>query len=480
MVYFPPVDYTSRDFASIRSDLIDLIPSFVPEWTSRSDNDFGLILLDLFAYTADGLHYYADRVANEAYLATATKTLSVLRIANLLGYTPTGTVAATSTLTIRNVTANALVVPAGTRVGSSKTGTVFVQFETTAALTVPANSTATVTAKSGNTTTGEALGQGTADAGQIFDLQGTPVIAGSISVTVTSAGVINYWDNVPYLADARPDDHVYTTSTDDLGVTSIVFGDSVNGAIPDLYSTINATYRTGGGSQDNISAGLLDTFLSAVPAGLTVSNAAAAAGGVDAESVDSIRSNAPASLRSQRRAVSLADYSNLAVTVASVAKANAVAAAATSVTVYIAPQGGGGVNTDLSLTADLRALKSTTQTYLQSVASVNVSVTVQAPTYVPVNISATIHVLPAYTQSDSVAAVQNQLAGLLSFDNVVFGDRVTLTDVHQAIGLLASVEYADITVLSFGSTGAGTLNFAANEIPILGTVTLVATGGIVA
>ena len=39
----PVVDYTSRDYVSIRADLINLIPQFLPEWTSRSESDFGIV-----------------------------------------------------------------------------------------------------------------------------------------------------------------------------------------------------------------------------------------------------------------------------------------------------------------------------------------------------------------------------------------------------------------------------------------------------
>ena len=87
--YVPSIDYTSRDYASILSDMTTLIPNFSPNWTNRDPADFGMTLLELFSYMGDILNYYIDRAANEAFIATATQRSSVLQIANLLGYTPT-------------------------------------------------------------------------------------------------------------------------------------------------------------------------------------------------------------------------------------------------------------------------------------------------------------------------------------------------------------------------------------------------------
>ena len=91
----PPIDYTSRDYASLVNDLLTLIPSYLPEWTDRSPGDFGIVLIELFAYMGDILNFYSDRVANESFIATAQQRQSVLNLASLLDYTPHGNVAAT-------------------------------------------------------------------------------------------------------------------------------------------------------------------------------------------------------------------------------------------------------------------------------------------------------------------------------------------------------------------------------------------------
>jgi hypothetical protein len=91
----PPIDYTSRDYAALINDLLTLIPSYLPEWTDRSPGDFGIVLIELFAYMGDILNFYSDRIANESFLATAQQRQSVLNIASLLDYAPHGNVSAT-------------------------------------------------------------------------------------------------------------------------------------------------------------------------------------------------------------------------------------------------------------------------------------------------------------------------------------------------------------------------------------------------
>jgi hypothetical protein len=56
------------------------------ELTTRRDDDFSIGLLDAFSVMADVLSFYQERIANEAYLRTATERLSVGHLARLIGY----------------------------------------------------------------------------------------------------------------------------------------------------------------------------------------------------------------------------------------------------------------------------------------------------------------------------------------------------------------------------------------------------------
>lgn len=84
----PAFDYTSRDYLSIRQDLINRAASLIPEWDSKDASEFGNVFIDLWAYMGDILHFYVDRAAQETFLETATQRDSVMAIANLLDYIP--------------------------------------------------------------------------------------------------------------------------------------------------------------------------------------------------------------------------------------------------------------------------------------------------------------------------------------------------------------------------------------------------------
>lgn len=84
----PAFDYTSRDYLSIRQDLINRATSIIPEWDATDASEFGNVFVDLWAYMGDILHFYVDRAASETFLDTATQRDSVMAIANLLDYVP--------------------------------------------------------------------------------------------------------------------------------------------------------------------------------------------------------------------------------------------------------------------------------------------------------------------------------------------------------------------------------------------------------
>ena len=82
----PVVDYLTKDYDGFRQAMLDQIPLRLPQWTDRGESDFGVVLIELFAYVADLLSYYQDRVANEAYLASATQRRSVADLLRLIDY----------------------------------------------------------------------------------------------------------------------------------------------------------------------------------------------------------------------------------------------------------------------------------------------------------------------------------------------------------------------------------------------------------
>jgi uncharacterized phage protein gp47/JayE len=484
--FIPQVDYTSRDYASIREDLLNLIPLYAPEWTSRDSADFGIILLEMFSYMGDLLNYYIDRAANESFLTTASQRESVLRIATILGYAPTNSVPATATLTFSNATSSPIVVPALTQVASATVVNgvnTQIIFETNETITVPATVGATtgqfsVIATEGETISNEVVGNSDGTSDQRFTLLNTPVISNSISVTVNET----VYNAVPYIIDAAGIDPVFYSVTDAEETTSIVFGDGVSGRIPPANSQIIVTYRVGGGTQGNVNTNTLNNIITNFSPGLSVNNTENASGGADIESTDSIRVNAPSSIRAVNRAVSLRDYGDLAVQVTGVAKAIATSEVYTNVNLYIAPYGDPGADSLGELTPVFNQLGNRLEQFFIDKTAPNVSLTLLPPTFVGVNITVNVQALPQYKQSVVKRNAETALAEILAFDNVNFADRISLHYVIEALAGATGVSYSNVTLLAReGAPQSGTADavFAINEIPREGTVTVTVSGGIV-
>jgi hypothetical protein len=454
--YIPQIDYTSRDYASIREDLIDLIQYFAPEWTNRDPADFGITLLEAFAFMGDNLHYYIDRAANEGFITTSSQRDNVLQLARLLGYQATDNTASKVTLTFQNSLSTTITVPKLTQVATSNvvsSSSPQIIFETDAQVVVPnkaSGGSITVTATQGVTVADEPIGTSTGEANQIFELDEGPVIDKSIEIVVGSST----YKYVPYLIDYNNSDPVFTTYTNAENTTYILFGDNISGRIPPVNSQITAKYRIGGGASGNVGANTIAHVIKDGQSGLTVKNqyidaedTGAAVGGADRESTDAVRVNAPLSLRSLDRAVATADYSALSVK-GGASKAVAVADVYTSVTVYAVPFGDKGVTGDgVTPSGTFTALVTLLNTFLIDKIPANTSVTFQPASYVDVLIDASITCLPQYKQSKVQADVTAALDTLFDIDNVVFNDRISINDITSTINSIEGVAFVELEKL---------------------------------
>jgi len=82
----PDIDYLAKDYTGFRRLMLDRLNLLAPDWSERSAADVGVTLVELLAYAADNLSYRQDAIANEAYLATAHKRVSVRRHVRLVDY----------------------------------------------------------------------------------------------------------------------------------------------------------------------------------------------------------------------------------------------------------------------------------------------------------------------------------------------------------------------------------------------------------
>lgn len=500
----PAIDYTSKDYAGFISSMLLYATSAFPEWTNQNPGGLEVMLLESFARELDVLSYYGDRIVGESYIGTATQLSSVIQLAALLGYTPGQPVAATGTVTFQTfVGGPAVVIPTATPVTTDFVSSINapIIFETQSAVTVPANGGTVVanvaqgqtqgstTFTIGNNTTSpfaitvELLGVSTGSILQQFNLANNPVISNSVTVYVQNplfsstspSGIdpIVPWTQVASLQLANSSDFAWAETVDANGVVTVNFGDNVNGSVPPAGLNIYANYRVGGGIIGNLAANqIID--ISAPITGVSIIGSTATTGGMDAENIDQIRVNAPRAFTTQQRAVTLADYGNLAMALPAVSQAAAVANNYNSIAVYVAASGN---------TVPTQAVLDSVVNYLQPLVMAGTTVTALAASLIPVNVGSSgspvvIGVSPRYSPTSIQIVATQTVQNLFAPSNTSMGKRVTVSSVYSALSAIPGVTYVSIPLMARNDavqSGAKDILLRTFELPVVGNVSIIAS-----
>lgn len=487
----PAFNYSSRDFDTIKTDLLARAAKVFPEWTDRDPSDFGMLFLDLWAYAADIMHYYIDRGAGEFFLPTATQRESVLALANLLDYIPSGRTSAVGVLTLDNAGDVDYTVPINTRFIARYDNETFQVYTREGGL-IPANNIGSIEVYEGTLTEGETLtSSSSGQDNQRYALRSKGVVASSVSVYVYENGVAPVqYQRVRRINQADTGSRVYTIDTSSTGDVVIVFGNSLNGWAPPAGALIKADYAVSSGAAGNIPADTVLAFRDIAPDGILVASNSAFTGGDDEESIALLKASIPSVISAQNRAVTRSDFVSLATQVDKVSKASVAfipgnggvgASANASVTIFAQ-----GYRSDYLTTGDTtQAVSTDIQTdvvaTLQPKALLGVTV-IAAPTITwnPIDITVSVHVnersVSNWVLRDCEAAVNE----LFAFDNVFFGQRITLGQVYRILLNVPGVDYVILT--RFDDAGGSAVEefilTDETELPKKGTVVFNMVGGI--
>ena len=80
------IKYTSRDYNSILTDILNAIPTLTDLWKPEADADPGVVLAKVLASAADMLGINLDRLANEVYAPSVKQRKNAEKIFGLIGY----------------------------------------------------------------------------------------------------------------------------------------------------------------------------------------------------------------------------------------------------------------------------------------------------------------------------------------------------------------------------------------------------------
>ena len=289
----------------------------------------------------------------------------------------------------------------------------------------------------GTTQTEQLTTPATAIPGYTYQLTYTPVIDGSLSITVN--GVT--WNQVDNLINSAAEDTSFQVRTLATGTTVVTFGDDTFGVCLPTEAIVIFTYRTGGGSVGNVAVGAISASIVGLitalsnPVNVTVVNNQPGTGGADAETLDEARARIPAFIPTNNRAVTKTDYAALATSFNSPAYGQVRYARPTIrsgnallegniVVIYawtMGPQGG--------LVPLSAALKAALTSYLQGLAVGTDYVLIADGTSVPLPLALRFMTQPRYAAPDVAEAINNQITayvnGLTPGASVIYSDLFT-------------------------------------------------------
>ena len=249
------------------------------------------------------------------------------------------------------------------------------------------------------------------------------------------------WQEAPFFYGRGAGERIYVIRRDDEGRSTIQFGDGLTGArLPTGQNNVRAEYRKGVGLGGLVKAGQISQLLSR-PLGLKeVVNREDAEGAEDPESRDDARTNAPLTVLTLDRAVSLQDYEDFSRTFAGIAKAQAVWVwDGRKRTVFISVAGPDGASLD-----EEGAVIAMLKEALRSYGDPFVAFTVKNFRKVFFRLQGTVTIHPDHVSDRVMAAVTADLRDRYSFDAREFGQSVALSEVIAVMQSVRGVVAVDV------------------------------------
>lgn len=329
--------YTNRSYEESRQEGISKIPIISNgDYTDLNTTDPGIIILDYVHALVDMVQFYMDHNALEAFLSTAKERKNIFRLAKQLGYDVRCSKGSTCDVvfSIEDPKTSVIKIPVGTSLATSTNPRV--PFMTTVESYIyPGQTSVTVPCVQSILREMEYTGTGKSSLDSIpgsedqyVDLPVQGVDLDSIYVIDDTNFIWNKVDNITFSNTGSKDYEAYLMYD---GTVRVQFGNDERGYTPRETDILSIYYSVNLGSEGRVAANSVTIINSngtfetedGETVSLSVTNPLASVGGSDPEDSESIRNSAPAIIKSQDRAVTLADYEALAKRVSGVKDAKA-------------------------------------------------------------------------------------------------------------------------------------------------------------
>lgn len=312
------IDLVGLDFQTIKTNL----KTYLKNNSSFKDVDFEgsniNTLIELLSYNTYMNSFYTNMVASEMFIDTAQLRDSVVSHAKSLNYTPRSFVSASAqinvSITPSSPTTN-VVIPKGTtftsRVGSNTYTFSTADTEVINTSTGGVFSTSMVVYE--GTYVADSFTMNYSNTSQRFVLSNPNIDTSSVSVTVIEDGGSSSiaYTKSDTLIGIGSSSRVFFIEAAENQQYEIKFGDDIFGRKPKDGAVVIVEYRNSSGELPNgasvfINDGNIDSH-----SNVSISTALTASGGSVAETVESIRFNAPRNFQVQGRAVTTSDYETI-------------------------------------------------------------------------------------------------------------------------------------------------------------------------
>lgn len=255
------------------------------------------------------------------------------------------------------------------------------------------------------------------------------------------------WEPRADLLSSLPDSREFVVEIESDGKAYLRFGDDRNGLRPASGTTFKANYRVGNGTRGNVGAESIGHIVISDPAIIAVRSPLPARGGVDPESMEKVRQDAPVAFQIQERAVTADDYAEVAERHTEVQRAAATIRWTGSWrTIFLTVDRLGGRPVDSAFEQDMRR-------HLERFRMAGHDVEIDGPRFVALELEVFVCVQAGYFPSDVRAALLQVISnttlpdgrrGFFHPDNFTFGQPVYLSKLYAAAQAVTGVRYVEI------------------------------------
>jgi hypothetical protein len=427
-----PLDFATKDYDGFMEMFKELIPVLTPEWTDLSDNDPGIVILQLLAYAMHIQSFSIDKGVTENIISIAKTKRAVLLLSKFLGYeiksqTP-AIVDVTFYKTEDNLTKE-IVIPPNTKITTDPELGEVITFETDIPLTILAEEAyGTVSATQGESVFQDELGLGNGEPNQVFTISQLEVLKESISLQTIEAGTVYSWNLVDNFIESLPLDRHFMMELTEDGETLIIFSDGVTGMRPSFNSLIEVSFRYGGGLKGNLAISKINQLFNSISGIDRVENLVASTGGTDFEDIEKVKTLAPKNYRTGGSAVTVEDFQDLAETFSGISRAVCIETfnVTNDVYLYLATEDG------IPLTD---TLKNAVKESIEEVMVMNQNLYVFEVAYHDYDVTITAYLYDNFGQANADTEIRGLLTSELNPSKFSFGETVYLSQiVNTAFG----------------------------------------------